>query len=481
MSIAMTTGLFSGLDTDQIIKQLMSLERRPLVNLENKKAAYDVKVSSFGSLSSSLSKLRASLASLKEESIYSLTAASSDESVFTASASASASEGSYSIKVNRLASKQSLYSEAFAAETDPVADLATYGTQKIRIQVGGGAYTDITVDSSNNTLAGIRDAINASGSGVAASVVKIDDSTGYRLLLSSESTGASQRISVQVDEDGDGTFEEATAETDAAGLSRLAFNPESYDVDGNAVVGAGVANLSQSQAALDAELVVDGLTLVRGSNEIDDIITGVTLRLAGTSAEAKTLKISKNLSKVTANVENFVERYNSAMSLVRSLAIPVREEGQVLSGDSTARGIMTTLRSTVTTPFAGYTPADFGLSHDRSGTLTLDASRLAAAAEDDLQGVLDTFDAMAESLEDSLDDYVKTLIPAKTDGLKRSIDIIDKRIENTELRLEKKESTYRRKFMAMEEMLAELQKSSDFLEAQLSSISDLANYSMRKK
>ncbi|GAB4387904.1 MAG: flagellar filament capping protein FliD [Thermodesulfovibrionales bacterium] len=481
MSIAMTTGLFSGLDIDQIITQLMSLEKKPLVKLENKKAAYDVKISSFGSLSSSLSKLRDSLAALKAGSIYSLTASSSDESAFKATASASASEGSYNIKVNRLASGQSLYSAAFAAETDPVADLSAYATQKIRLQVGGGAYTDITVDSSNNTLAGIRDAINASGAEVRASVVKTDDATGYRLLLSSKATGASQRIAVMVDEDGDGTFEEAAGETDAAGLSALAFNPEGYDAQGAVVVGAGVANLTQSQAALNAELEVDGLTIQRGSNEITDIITGVTLSLKGVSADAKALTVTRDLSKITANVQTFVESYNAAMGLVRSLVVPVKDEGMVLSGDSTARGIMTSLRSVVTTSFAGFAPADFGLSHDRSGLLALDSSRLAQAAEGGLEGLLDTFDAMAEHLEDTLDGYVRTLIPAKTDGLKRSIKIIEQRIESTELRLEKVESTYRSRFMAMEEMLSELQKSSDFLTAQLSSISELASYSTRRR
>jgi flagellar hook-associated protein 2 len=479
VSIALTTGIFSGLDIEQVIGQLMTIEKRPLVQLQNKKASYEVKISSFGSISSSLTTLGGAVSSLKDDSIYSIKATSSDTSVFTASASSGASEGKYNIVVDRLASKQSVYSAAFSSETDEVADLSVVGTQTLKIQVGGSAIFNITVDSSNNTLTGIRDAINGADAGVRASV--INDGTGYRLVLSTDSTGEASRLVLQVDEDGDGLFENTAGETDTAGLSRLAFNPESYDADtGDVIVGAGVANMTQSQAALDASLEIDGLAVTRSSNTINDAITGVTINLLSAKPGSTiTLDVSKDLAQIESNVSSFVEQYNASMGLLRSLVVPVGSEGMVLTGDGTARSIISTLRSVVTRSFSDYTPADLGLSHDKLGTLSLDSSKLNSAIEGDLEGVLATFDSMAEYLEDAMDSFIKTMIPARKDGLQRTVDLIDNRIESAERRIDRVELMYRKKFAALEQTMAELQQSSDYLSRQLDSLSSITQYSKK--
>ncbi len=583
MAISMTTGIFSGLDTGQIIEQLMAMERRPLEQLSQKKASYEAKISSYGSLSSALSSLRATLDSLKQDSIFSMSATTSDSSVFTVSASSSAAEGSYNIKVEDLAASQSLYSISFGSSSSKVADLSAVASQKIKVQVGSGTAAEITIDSSNNTLSGIRDAINNAGAGVRASVLKendkfVIDSTNnvivfndgadrtatlaagaytadelaaaidaaleaandtnspadsfsvsydstnskfvitnnsgvsvnflwgntattaeqilgfdpvtdtvasgssttadstadgtYKLVLTSESTGASNTIKLLVDEDNDGTYEESTSERDGVGLSSLATNA-TFDANHN--VTSGYSNMFQSQAAADASLVINGLAVTRSSNTIDDLITGVTINLLkDSSGNTLKLDVTKNIAQVTENINSFVSAYNSAVGLASSLSTVSEGQSVVLGGDSTARGIISTLRSTITRSFSGTTPSSLGLGHSKDGVLSLDTTRLEEAMNNDLQNVIDTFDAMATSLEDTLDNYINSVIPSRENGLSNSIDIIEDRMDNIERRLQKVELNYRQKFTLLEQTLGQLQQKSDFLTQQLDSLKDLA-------
>lgn len=83
----------TGIDSETIINQLMTVERQPLQSFTNRKAAFDAKITAYGNLSSALAKLKTSLSSLRSTSILGMTASSSDSSVFTASATSSASEG----------------------------------------------------------------------------------------------------------------------------------------------------------------------------------------------------------------------------------------------------------------------------------------------------------------------------------------------------------------------------------------------------
>ncbi|MFQ5596578.1 MAG: flagellar filament capping protein FliD [Nitrospiria bacterium] len=577
MGVTVSSGIFSGIETAQLIEQLMAVEQQPLASLNKTQAAFEAKISAFGGLKSAVSTLKTNLGSLKKDTIFAMSAKPSDTSILTASAKSTASVGNYSIVVNQLATSQSLYSEIFSSSTSAVADLSSVATQKLKIQVGSATAKTITIDSTNNTVAGIKDAINAANAGATASLVNVGfviDSTnntlvfndgsnrtatltagtytgdalateiktaleaanagsdtytvtydastkkfkiandtgnanavdflfenasttsegilgfnttdhasvavgasvtsdngvdGVRLVLSADATGTANRIVLTVDEDNDGVFEEATSETDTTGLSKLAFKA-TYDSAGAAT--GGTRNLTQSQASIDASLDVNGLTITRSSNTISDIITDVTLDLvsAPTTKPTVTLTLSKDLASIADNIDAFVGAYNRASGLGRSLS-----DGKdlLLTGDSTARGIVTSLRSVITTSFKGNIPASFGLSHSKEGVLSLDSAVLDKAIDNDLQGVIDTFDAMAESLEDTLDDYVKTLIPARVNGLNSSVDRTKDRIESLGRRLITKEETFRRQFSALEETLSTLQAGGDFLTQQLSAISNI--------
>jgi len=579
MGLTVSTGISSGINTAEVIQQLLAVEGRPLSIIRGKKAAYQAKISAYGSIKSALTTLKTNLSSLKNNTIFAMSAGSSDTSILTASAESTAAVGSYNIKVNNLATSQSLYSGIFSSGSSAVADLSTVATQKLKIQIGSGNASTITIDSTNNTLSGIKDAINSAGLGVSAAVVNVgfvvdsannsivfndgadrtatltagtytgaelavelktaleaanaggdtytvsyDGTTkkftiandsgnanaidflsenaattaeeilglnrtghaplaigsamtsdnavdGARLSLTSSATGESNRIVITVDEDNNGTHQEATAETDLEGLSRLAFNA-TYDASG-ATTG-GTRNLTQSQAAVDASIDINGLTVTRSLNTISDIIPDVTLNLlsAPASSPTVTLTLSKDLSSITENINNFVGSYNKVAGLARNVSAG---GGNLLNGDSTSRGLINSLRSAISTKFSGNTVASFGLSHSKTGVLSLDEAVLSKAVDNDITGLLASFDTMAETLEDTVDSYISSLIPFRVEGLNSSVKNTDRRISSFERRLTIKEVTLAKQFSAMEDILAKLQARGDFLTQQLASITSLAN------
>jgi len=577
MPLTSTTGIFSGLDTGSLIQQLIAVERQPVKAMQDKQANYQAKISTFGAIKSSLSSLRTTLANLDTSKIISMGATSSDTSVFTAEAASTAVAGTYAVKVTNIASAQTIYSTTFSGTTAQVADLSVVSSQKLRIAVGNASPTDITVDSTNNTLAGLRDAINTAAIGVSASIVDggftVDgtnntllfndgtdrtatltagtytattlaaevkrameaanggsdtytvtyDSTnkkftvgndsgntnpidmlwehasttaesllgfsatdhaavaaassatgesavgGYRLFLTSSNTGTTGRISLKADENGNGIFEEATAETDTTGLSRFAFNP-SYDSSG--AVSGGTANLTQSKIAVDASLVMNGLTVSRSSNTITDLIDGVTVNLLKDSAGSTlNLTVRKKTEDVATNLNTFITSYNKAMSLVRGMSIAKDGKAVLLTGDGTARGAMASLRAATTGKYSGNTLASYGVSSDLNGLLSLNTTVLNAALTADSSGVLATIDAMAAALDTSLKDYVLTAIPAKTTGLGNSIKTIDSKIANIDRRLAIDQAALQRKFVTLEKLTGQYQQTGNFLTQQFKSLS----------
>ena len=572
----------SNLDIKTMIAQLMEVEKRPLYILKQKEANYQAKISAYATLLNSVSGLKNSVTALKDLTMGK-SASSSDTSYFTTTATSSAVSGTHIININNIATVQSIYSTTFAAENSEVADLSTYTTQKIRIKVGS-TTKDISVTSSNNTLSGIRDAINNAGAGVTASTVESgfvvtasnktikftegstytvtltegtytasslaaeikrameagngsntytvtydtttkkfsiandssntdsldilwedatttaedllgfsatdhsavstgnsttsDNAVGtYRLILTSNSTGVSNRIIIQVDEDNDGTFEESTSETDTTGLSKLAFNP-TYNNDGT--VSGGTANLTQTQAAVDAKLKVDNLEITRSSNTISDIITGVTLTLLkgdtstySSTSGNKTLTISNDTSSITNKISSFAAAYNTVISAVNGLKGNTAQKG-VLTGDSILTTLASLLKSVTITKYrdsaTDNTLTYLGITHDKNGVLSLDSSKLTSAISENSSAVLSMLDEMAESLEDNLSSYINTAIPARKNGYQDAVKRIQKSGYNLSKRLVLTEEALKRKFIELDRVLTQLQGSSNYLAQQMDKI-----------
>jgi flagellar hook-associated protein 2 len=269
-----SAGIGSGLDVNGIVTSLMAIEQKPLTNVTNQKTSYQSQISAYGTLKSSLSTFQTVVSSLSSASKFNAqTVASSNTSVFTATANGTAAIGDNAITVSQLAKSQKLTFAGTANVADTVGlgtlniSFGTYNSSTAVAPIIPNSFTpnaaktdvSITIDSSNNTLSGVRDAINASNSSISATIV--NDGTINHLVITSKDTGEVNTLKITTtDSDGNNT--------DNAGLSQLAYDPT--------VANGSGKNMSQMQAAKNALLNIDGINVVKASNTIADAIDGVT-------------------------------------------------------------------------------------------------------------------------------------------------------------------------------------------------------------
>lgn len=350
-------GIGSGILNSDLVDQLVAAERKPADSRLNfNQQRTEALISAYGTLRSAITDLRLPMRQLSSaENLKAYSGSSSNEAVGVAVDSVSASPGSYTVTVDSLAQAQSLASGAFADR-----DSTPLGNGSLTIKVGDETAM-INIDSSNNTLQGIAAAIN--GAGVGASAGIIDTGNGYRLVLSSENTGLDNAISISAaDDDG--------SDTDMSGLSQLAFN-------------GTTDNLTETVAAKDAVVQINGISISRPTNSIENVIDGVSLNLTEEGVTSL-VKVTRDLDKVAGRVEAFVEKFNALQQTVRGLAGYNAESGQggLLSGDSTVRNIQSQMRQMIGRVVPGMenasvrTLADAGITTDsETGGLEFDREK----------------------------------------------------------------------------------------------------------
>ncbi len=185
-----STGIGSGLNISAIVSSLTTAYGAAQTSqLTNRQNTLDAQVSAFGTFTAALDTLKLSLPALEDPSqLAAFTATVADKNIASATTTSDAVAGSYSLQVNNLATVATATSAAFSSGTQ-------VGTGTLTIQVGG-ASTAISIDSTNNTVAGIASAINLASNnpGVSASVITTTD--GSRLVLTGRNTGAANQITV---------------------------------------------------------------------------------------------------------------------------------------------------------------------------------------------------------------------------------------------------------------------------------------------
>lgn len=401
-------GIGSGLDINGLVSKLMEVEKAPLTALAKKEADYQAKLTAYGTLKGSLSSFQTAAKGLSSSSKFNTTkATASDTTILSATTTSIAKTGSYSIEVTDLAKAHKISSFALPDSTSAIGtgtltiDFGTYtagapGTFAVNADKTSKA---ITIDSSNNSLAGIRDAINQADAGVTASI--LSDGTGYRLVLSSDDSGAASSMRILVSDDGDSN------DTDDLGLSQLAFDP-------TGAAGSG-KNLDTATEVLaqDAVLKIDGVTVTKSSNSISDAISGVTLNLLKetTVGTPITLTVARDTTSVKTAVEGFVKAYNDLNATVKTLGgyDAKTQKGGLLLGDTTLRSVQSELRRTISQTLeysdGGVSSlSDVGVTFQRDGTLALNSSKLDTVLADSTKNVASLF-AVIGTPTDSLVSY----------------------------------------------------------------------------
>lgn len=410
-------GIGSGLDINGIVAKLMAVESQPLKALDTKEAAYQAKLSAYGTLSGALSSFQSSLSGLNDPAKFqSLKASSSDATVASASASSIAVAGSYALDISKIAQSQKLVA---AGKTSTSTAIGLGGTTTLNFDFGtisgtlapyvpatgaGGTYSaatftsngngvkTVTIDATNNSLTGIRDAINTAKIGVTASIINDGGASPYRLVLSSDNAGASNSIKVTADAGGD-----------AAVTAFLSHDP-------TGAVGV-TQNLQQTLVGQNTEMTVNGVFVSKTSGTLTDVIPGVTLTALkiGTS----TISVAQDNSGVTSAVDAFVKGYNDLAKTLKDSSSydPATKKAGILQGDASVRTIQSQIRAlmgrALTGNFAYTTLSQVGITFQKDGTLALDSSKLTTALSANPVDVAALFSATGKA-SDSLVGYVSS-------------------------------------------------------------------------
>lgn len=448
MSSLTASGVGSGLDVPSIVSQLMSLERRPLDQLNALGTKLNAQISAYGQLKSALSTFQSAMKGLSNTDKFQVySASSSDESIFTAVASKTASPSSHAIEVISLAKAHRLTSGSAGSPSyaNSNTSIGATGVLELTQNIGGTPRTfQVNISNTNDTLAGIRDAINNAGdnTGVIASVVNTGSQA--KLILSAKDTGVANQISVG-------------ANTSAGISSALGFET----LAGN--------------APADASLKIDGLLIENSSNVLTNVIEGVTLTLKN-SGSPQTLAVARDTASVTASVQKFVDAYNDVRKILRTLG---GADGS-LEGETVVKGVERKIQSIFNTSAAGLAYShlsEIGIKTDpKTGGISLDGAKLDSVLAANYSGVADLFadktQGFAVRFEAAASSMISAagIIESRKEGINTRVSDVNKRISSMEYRLDLVEKKYRAQFTALDGLVARLQSTGNFLTQQLANL-----------
>lgn len=444
------SGIGAGADWNSIINQLLAIEARPLDQLRSREREIDQQISEYGKIKSAVDTFRTTVEELTTASgLAVFSTSSSDETVLTVSADETAAVSSYDVVVTQLASGDKLASSAYADSTT-----TAVGTGTLTIDVGGGPAMNLTVDASNNTLEGLRDAINSAADNPGVTATILNETGGSRLILTSNETGAANDINVTyTDDDGNNT--------DASGLSRLFY------------IGVGGDGLAEQIAtAQDAQLTIDGFSVESASNSVTTAITGVTLELV--AAGSSSIGITRDNTGIEEKIQGLVDAYNTVLDEFDAM------EESSLGRDSSLRrmkqGFVDILNQTATVDGADAYLFEIGITRDQYGELSLDSGDLADALASDFDRVSQILTEATTGFANRFYNYADLLldidgiIDSKDESLNSQKDSLQTQIERQELYLDSYEKQLIEQFAALDQTIAILQNTSSYLTSQLAAI-----------
>lgn len=450
-SSASISGLASGLDTASIISQLMQLEAVPQTRLKTQMSTEKSTVSTLQGLNTKLASLATTAEALtKPASLNPVSATSSSEYV-SATAQSGAVPGSLSIVVEAAAQAHRLTFATTAALTDVV----TGGSTTVRLTDSTGAVHDL--DTGDGTLSGLITALNASGTGVHATTLRLDDGT-YRLRVDSTTTGSASSFTL-------------TAE------------------DGTDLLGGVTVQTGQ-----DAAITVGADTVHSSTNTFAGILPGVDVTVSpgtppGTPVD---VTLATDTSAAKAAVKGLVDALNTMLTdLGTATKVSTNSSGSSstsssstnrLAGDYGLRTLQSKLADTVF-PTDNTSMAALGIQMDRYGQLTFNEDAFDKACATDPAGVAAAISgpggfasrvqAAAESASDPTSGTLTASIKSRNTQISRLQDSIDSWDDRLALRKE----TLTRQYTALETALSNLQSQSSWLSSQIASLSSSSSES----
>lgn len=474
MASVSSLGSGSGLDLQGLLTKLMAAEQAPLTLLNKREAKFQASISALGSLKGGLASLQNAAAALTPDSTKTATAKFStyqasiaDSTIATVAASSSAVAGSYSLEVTALATAQRQALGTTYGATDPVIDFGDNATRTLTLTKGSGASAssvDITLDSTKNTLADLRNAINKAAAGVSAVIVTGADNK-QNLLLTATDTGTANAITLS----GDASF----------------VNP----AGGSAIAASSAFNTTQ--AATDASAKINGIPVSASGNTLTTAVDGLTINLQKTNiGSPTTITLTRDYSTLKGALNTLVKNYNDLNSTMASLGgyDAAAKSAGALNGDSTLRGAQSQVRSVLQKVPASLSGApyqylsDIGISVDKTGVMSLDNAKLQKAIDTNFGAVAELAGAYGSSFKTVTDNLLSSSgsVSTKIDGINRSVALIDKQRDALNVRLTAIEKQYRAQFTALDSAIASMQNTSSYLTQQLQGIANITNFNSNK-
>lgn len=424
MASISSPGIGSGLDINSLVSQLVAVERAPLKQLQTDASTLQSKLSVYGQVKSALSTLRDAADALTKADTWGQTSVTnSDASAVAVATSSSTLPGNYSLEVQRLAAAQ-----LNATSTYPSAD-SLVGEGSLVIETGTWASNQTAFTSTSSvtisvgppaeSLAQLRDKINASGSGVVASV--LTDASGSRLVFKASSTGLANGFRVSAT-DADGN------NRDGVGLSALAYDPS-----------AGIFTMTQAIAAANAAATLNGLPLSSATNKMENVVDGLSLTLGKVTTNPVQIATTQDKTGIRKSLDDFVKAYNALNSLLadQTKYDASAKKSALLQGDSSAISIRSQMRnllgqsSTASASFARI--SDIGLDVQQDGSIKINETKVSTAMNNlaEMRKVLGRVNAtdsanegiatMVRRLADKMIGFEGT-ISNRTDGIRKSIE-----------------------------------------------------------
>lgn len=456
--MAMTSlGVGSGLELDQMVRQLIQIERQPkLERLDTRAKAADTNISALGSLKNAMSKLNDSLGSLSRERdlngrVATVAGQPEDNPYFTATAASSAASSNYNILVNETASGSRLQSASFANASDPVANAA--GTMSF---AAGDETFEIDVED-GASLQDIANSINRSSGNFGVSASVINTGTESFLVFDSSVTGAGNDLSIT---------------STAGGLDGL--------TDGN---------LSTQRAARNAEISIDGIAVQSETNSFENAIQGVSIEVNRTTpadmpaGDVPRLSVDIDREGVRATIDEFIGAYNGLMDEIEKLTKfePEGTSGPLI-GDSMVRSIQSRLSSIVgnTVPGADENMNmlfQMGITTNKEGRLEFDSRNIGGGTGEQRfeQALTQNFDSvvalfsgengLGTRMKDTVEEYTKAqgLLDGRTNVYENQKKMVDNEREQFERYMEQYESNLRQRFGALDQNIARMSSNADYL------------------
>lgn len=473
--MAGVSGIGSGIDIDSIVASMVAAERAPketqLATLEKKTTT---QITAVGALKGAISDFQTALGALNKPELFQARSATSSKSdLVGVTASTTAGAGSYQLEVKSLASSSKVALAAIPNTAEAPARF-TSGTFEVSLGVPGippapntKESFSVTIDENNNTLAGVRDAINTAGIDMGVSATIVTDEYGSRLVLSSSKTGAGRDITVTAT---------GADEPGLIGLSALNF-------DGTSGTGKDARVLTSAQSA---ELYVDGLKVISETNKVDGAIEGVTLDLKAKTVanEPLTIAVAEDKAGVKKQIQTFVDSYNKLIGVINAQTkVTSVGEGKApvtgaLVGDATARTLLNTIRNelvNVQGDGALRALTDIGITTQKDGTLAIDNAKLDKAMASnfgELSGLFTGDKGLASRLDAKLKPYTETggILEQRNKAMTETITKIDDQKEALTRRITSLQERLYNQFNAMDLLVGQLSNTSSSLLASLENL-----------